>query len=258
MKPTRGRQGRWLLVLGGAALAVATNGCALLIHDGYQTAGYDWPEIAALQTRGEVHEKLGKPADAFTCPDGTYLDSYHLRKKLVPCSPSGGAIPGWCTQSGDAGRYVAVILVDAVTLGMAEAIMTPAALVWVYQQERSRDKLHVGLVYDAEGRLLSRSDAAPGDLAGLVLGLLTEEVSRVRADGCPSWQSCLARPLAETRRRATCTGYTLTPEEKQRVEWVERIAEDVDAERLAQEAGRDALAACYLSSSRPCPLADGN
>jgi hypothetical protein len=252
MKPTRGRQRRWLLVLGGAALAVATSGCSVLILNAYQTAGYDWTEIAALQTRGEVHEKLGTPADTFTCPDGTSLDSYHLRKKMAPCS-----IPG-CPPSGEAGRYGALILIDVATLGMAEAIGTPGAITAGHRQEQLQGKLHVGFAYDTEGRVLSRDDAAPGDLPGLVLGPLTEKVSLMRPGWCPSWQSCLARPLAETRRRATCTGYTLTPEEKQRVEWVERIAEDVDAERLAQEAGRDALDACYLSSSRPCPLADGN
>ncbi len=256
MKPTRGRQSRWLLALGGATLAVATSGCSLLIQSAYREAGYDWSKIGALQTRGEVHEKLGKPADAFTCPDGTYLDSYHLRKKIAPCPPSWDYIPGPCTRSGEASRIVSVMLVDVVTLGTYEGLFTPAAIMEVYQQEQSRKQLNVGFVYDGEGRILSRYDAAPGDLAGLVLGGLTEEVSWARWDACSRSQSCLAHQVAETRRRATCTGYTLTPEEVQRVEWVERIAEEVAADRLTRDGGRAALHACYFSSGGPCPLAD--
>jgi hypothetical protein len=247
MNPTKGRQRRWLLALGGAALAVATSGCSVLIHHAYQTAGHDWTEIAALQTREEVHEKLGKPADAFTCPDGTSLDSYHLREKMEPCPTLE------CQPSRAARTYAGIILYDVVTLGFMEAIFTSAMII----AGESRDKLHVGFVYDAEGRVLSRYDAAPGDLAGLVLHPLTEEVVRVRWDACAGSQSCLADEVAAMRRRATCTGYILTPEEAQQVEWVERIAAEVDAGRLTREAGQDTLNACYLSASGPCPLAEG-
>jgi len=59
------------------------------------------------------------------------------------------------------------------------------------------------------------------------------------------------------RHAATCLDYTLTPAAAQRVEWVERIAEEVDADRLSRKAGWDALSSCYLKSGGPCPFAHG-
>ena len=83
---------------------------------------------------------------------------------------------------------------------------------------------------------------------------LTQEVRlAVITGGWPNFRDTLGHHAWESHRRATCSGYTLTPEEAQRVERVERIAADVDAGRRAREAGRDALSVCYLRFDGVCP-----
>ena len=154
-------------------------------------------------------------------------------------------------------RGVLVGLADVLTLGTYELRATPAALYQIHEKEKDRGELHVAFVSNPEDRILCHYDAAPGDQEGLVLGPLTRQVTYASdTPRCPSLSDCLGRGVAEMRRVAPCLDYTLTPEAAQRVAWVERIAEEVDAGRLTLQAGREALSACYLKVGAPCPFAD--
>ena len=214
-------------------------------------------EISALETRGEVHEKLGKPADAFSCPEGTRLDSYHLPGKINPCVQFKFKSHSSCGPLDEASDAFGIVLLGVRSLGISELVTTPMVLWKAHKAEQARAEWHVAFVYDAEDHILYRYDAAPGDGEGVVLGPLTHQVQYFDTPRCPSWRDCVGRGVAETRRCATCLGYTLPPEAAQRVEWAERIAEEVDADRLSRKGGWEALSSCYLKSGGPCPFAPG-
>jgi len=150
---------------------------------------------------------------------------------------------------------------DAYMLFIPELVLTPWTLHQIHEKEKNRGEWHVGIVYDADGRVLDRYNAAPGDREGLALGPLTQQVTYAfdasDPPRCSRWRDCVGRGVAGMRRAATCLDYTLTSEAAQRVEWVERIAEEVDGGRLTLEAGLDALYWCYRRPETPCPIADG-
>jgi len=265
----RGRGARGYLLLGLLMLTLSLTGCSLFIYHGYletaKTRGYALEDVTALQTRGEVQEKLGKPMEAFPCLDGVVVNSYQLPAKMEPCVVLG--VPkelenmergNPCTPAYNADKAILTVFSDVYTFGIAELFYTPMTIWRIRKAEEARGTLHVGFVYDADGRVLDRYDAAPGDREGLVLGPLTQQVrSASDTPRCSSMGDCVGRGIAETRRLATCLGHTLTPEAAQRVTWVERIAAEVDAGRLTLQAGRDALYWCYLRPEGTCPLTDG-
>lgn len=162
-----------------------------------------------------------------------------------------------CAVGWQAFNTLGVILYDLGTFGITELVATPMTMAHIEEREKARGEWHLGVLYDDGGSVLSLYDAAPGERADVVLAPLTQEVRfAVITGGWPTWRDTLGRQARESHHRAACTGYALTPEEAQRVTRVERIAKDVDAGRLAREAGRDALSACYLGFEGVCPIAD--
>lgn len=253
---------RWLF-LGLLLLIFPLAGCSVLIANTYMATashdGYEWDELVVPQTQQAVQAALGAPTQTFVCSDGGRLDIYRVPRKIDACIHSASTGHGDpCSVANRIYGGMMVSLLDVYTLGILELILTPYTLHQIHEKERNRGEWHVGIVYDADGRVLDRYDAAPGDQEGLVLGPLTQQLTFASdPPRCPSWRDCVGRGVADMRRAATCLDYTLTPAAAQRVEWVERIAEEVDGRRLTLEAGLDALYWCYRRPETPCPIADG-
>jgi hypothetical protein len=257
---------RWLF-LGLLLLIFPLAGCSVLIANTYMATashdGYEWDEFVVPQTQQEVHAALGKPTETFGCSDGGRLDLYRLPRKGDVClawavvHSTKAPDRDFCSVGWRVYRGVLVGLADVLSLGFWEFVATPRMLSRIHEKEKDRGEWHVAFVYDPEDRILYRYDAAPGDQEGLVLGPLTQQLTFASdPPRCSSWRDCVGRGVAEMRRAATCLDYTLTPAAAQRVEWVERIAEEVDGRRLTLEAGLDALYWCYRRPEGPCPFAD--
>ncbi len=201
---------RGSLLLGLLLLTFPLSGCSILIYHAYKEAaiaqGYDWMEISALETRGEVHEKLGKPADAFSCPEGTRLDSYHLPGKINPCVQFKFKSHSSCGPLDEASDAFGIVLLGVRSLGISELVMTPMVLWEAHKAEQARAEWHVAFVYDAEDHILYRYDAAPGDEEGVVLGPLTHQVQHLRHAPLPQLarlrgaRGCRDAPLRDLSR----------------------------------------------------------
>jgi len=231
MNPTRGTKNRWLVALGGVALAVATSGCSVLIA---KSGVSSQDEIYKPETRAEVREAFGEPDETGTCPDGRIVERRTIRQQVSwVCQGSGG-----CGEA-----YLR-------SLGLFDVFVVPVQL---YRMEQA--KLHYAWVYGSDDRVLYRYNvtASPSDrMVPAVRPLTIALYGQLEERGCPSREGCVSVFAMEVRQRAACVGYTLTPEDEATLQRVQALASEVDAGRLAQDETLAELQWCLRGTPWSC------
>ena len=219
MKPTGGRQGRWLLALSGLALVVATSGCSYAIAtSGVSSVG----EIFIPQTRAEVRAAFGEADETGTCPDGRLLERRSIRQQVRCC----------CTDpnSRECGEMV---VWELGTFGFIEVLAVPLVAI-----DSELSKLHYAFVYGADDRVLYRYNvtSVPSTRFGEAVSPLIDSLFlQLEAGRCPSWEACLSAFAAEVRHRAACVDYPLTLQDEATLHLMQALAVDVDGGRLAPD-----------------------
>ena len=124
-----------------------------------------------------------------------------------------------------------------------------------------RAKLHYTFVYDAEDRVLCRYDEAAVPLKRFALAIspLADALSRrLKANGCPSWATCLTGYAEEVRRHAACVERLLFPEQEATLRELITLAAYPEAGRLPKEFALMRIEQCArlkpdMSSCAPPP-----
>ena len=223
MKPTGGRQGRWLLALGAITLAAAVSGCSALIA---ASGVSSQDEIYKPETRAEVREAFGEPDETGTCPDGRPVERRWIRQEVPEV---------WGDVLAGAGRSTDIR--DPILLLVYSPVIELVAIpIQAYRSEQA--KLHYAFVYGADDRVLYRYDvtaAPPERMVSAVHPLTVALYDQLEERGCPSWVGCVSAYAAEAQQQAACVGYTLTPEEAETLQLLEALAAEVDAGRLTPD-----------------------
>lgn len=240
MDAKTGQLRRWAIVICGIGLGLAGAGCSTMI--GF--SGIISPqELRAPETRTQVRQRFGTPSAAETRADGTSVETYHIRRRIVSTVKALG---------GDLHNFL-------FTYPLVEAIATPIAL---YYSEKS--KLPVVFVYGADDRVLChyRDEAPPESrFEDVTLPLAASLWVQLEGGACPNWSTCMTSFVEQARMRAGCVGYTLTRAEEENFNRLLRIAKHADERRITKDetlaeiqkclACNDALAACVPSDSSP-------
>ena len=210
---------RWVVALCGTLLA--TTGCASSVIATIGVASVQ--EIYAPETRAEVRAAFGEADETRTRPDGLMVEQRTIRQQVrVVC------------QEHDTYRCLALDVGNLFTMGIVDVLATaPTTLA-----RSERAKLHYTFVYDAEDRVLCRYDdaAVPPARFAVAIGPLAEALSRrLKADGCPSWATCLTLYAEEVRRRAACLERPLFPEQEATLRDLIALAAYADAGRFFKD-----------------------
>ena len=217
------RSAEWICVF--LVVLAATTGCSWAIaasgrEDVLEPAGEG-------VTRAVMRHRLGSPSDSGTCPDGRPFDRFRVRQ------PMPGFVEGlyWPLQGSGLGGMAFIILLEPVFTPIT-AIVSEAKKVLV-TVVYSPDELVVYAFTNREGRSFNEA------VSPLRLALDQTEST--------TWVPGLTAYIDEFRRRAACTGTTLTPEKEAALDDLIPIAEegtwgiattDEALEKLEQITGR--------------------